>query len=508
MSYRNPVITGFHPDPSVCRVEEDYYLVASSFEYFPGVPIFHSRDLVHWRKLGHVLNTPEQLQLEYARSSGGIYAPTIRYHQGRFYMATTNVSGGGHLLVWSDDPAGQWSEPVWIDQPGIDPDLFFDQDGTLYFSTASGEAETGIYQSIVDPQTGQRLTEPQIIWSGTGGKHPEAPHLYYVNGTYYLILAEGGTEYGHMVTIARGPSPAGPFIGCPDNPILTHRSKSSSIQATGHADLIQAHDGSWWAVCLGIRPVGYPNRHHLGRETFLAPVHWNEAGWPEIGEGGMIAEIVNADTLPLHPWPSDNGIRDDFNGKSLGVEWNFLRNPKPDRWSLTQRPGWLTLQGSQVTLNEEDSPAFLGRRQQHFDCSVSTLLEFTPLREGDEAGLTVLMNHRFHYEIALTMLDGEQILIFRRRLGSLWKVEKTIPWLASKVILGVQADREKYIFTYRSAEEGAESAIVGEGECSMLATEVAGGFTGIYFGLYAVNGSNESVSPAYFDWFDYAPMDQ
>lgn len=506
MPYRNPVIPGFHPDPSVCRVGEDYYLVTSSFEYFPGVPIFHSRDLVNWRQIGHVLDRPSQLDLEHAPSSRGIYAPTIRYHQGTFYMTTTNVSGGGHLLVHADDPAGPWSDPVWIDQPGIDPDLFFDVDGTLYFSSASGEAETGIYQSILDPKTGKRLTEPQIIWSGTGGKHPEAPHIYLIKGSYYIMLAEGGTEYGHMVTIAKGKSPSGPFTGCPNNPILSHRSTASLIQATGHADLIEAHDGSWWAVCLGIRPVGYPSRHHLGRETFLAPVTWNESGWPEVGNGGMLEKEMQVATLPLRPWGTEvpQG-REDFTDLSLAMEWNFLRNPRPESWSLTERPGWLTLNGSQVTLNEEDAPAFVGRRQQHFVCRTETMLEFSPAGEGDEAGLTVLMNHRFHYEIALTRANGALSLIFRRRLGSLWKVEQSIPWSDSRVILGVQADHERYVFTYRTAECEQNQEVLGEGECSMLATEVAGGFTGVYFGLYAVSGRVGLPATAYFDWFDYNP---
>ncbi|MED4958537.1 glycoside hydrolase family 43 protein [Paenibacillus macerans] len=506
-AYRNPVIPGFYPDPSVCRAGEDYYLVTSSFEYFPGVPIFHSRDLVHWRQLGYVLNRPSQLRLDKARSSGGIYAPTIRYHQGKFYVTTTNVTGGGHLLVHSGDPAGEWSDPVWIDQPGIDPDLFFDEDGTVYFSTASGQAETGIYQSVIDLKTGKRLTEPQIIWDGSGGKHPEAPHLYKIGGTYYLMLAEGGTEYGHMVTIARGGSPSGPFAGCPGNPILSHRSKASPIQATGHADLVQAHDGSWWAVCLGIRPVGYPNRHHLGRETFLAPVKWNEQGWPEIGEGGMIAEKVEADTLPLHPWSEQTNHRDDFTAAAPELAWNFLRNPRPGSWSLEERPGWLTLYGLQVTLDDEDAPAFLGRRQQHFACRAETLLEFPPAHEGDEAGLTVLMNHRFHYEIALTRTGGERVLIFRRRLGSLRKVEHSVPWAGERVILGVQADAENYVFTYRHPEREEERTILGRGECSMLATEVAGGFTGVFFGLYAVSGTSAPAAPARFDWFDYIPLD-
>jgi xylan 1,4-beta-xylosidase len=206
MPYANPIIPGFYPDPSVCRVGDDYYLVTSSFEYFPGVPVFHSRDLLHWRQIGHCLTRDSQLPLLSVRSSGGIYAPTIRHHNGRFYMVTTNVNGGGNFYVFTDDPAGEWSEPVFVEQGGIDPSLFFDDDGTVYF-TSTGD--NGIYQSILNIQTGKRLSEIRHLWTGTGGRYPEAPHLYRINGRYYLMMAEGGTEYGHMETIARGDSPWG-----------------------------------------------------------------------------------------------------------------------------------------------------------------------------------------------------------------------------------------------------------------------------------------------------------
>lgn len=269
MTYRNPVIPGFHPDPSVCRVGDDYYLVTSSFEYFPGVPLFHSKDLVHWRQIGHCLTRVSQLDLSEARSSAGIYAPTIRFRDGTFYMTTTNVSGRGNFIVTTDDPHGEWSDGVAVDHPGIDPDLFFDEDGIVYYTTSYNQ---GIYQSRIDAKTGQRFSDPRLIWSGTGGQYPESPHIYRIGDWYYLFIAEGGTEYGHMETVARSKRPEGPYESCPDNPILSHRSIQSPIQATGHADLVQTPDGDWWAVFLGIRPVGYPFRHHLGRETFLAPV--------------------------------------------------------------------------------------------------------------------------------------------------------------------------------------------------------------------------------------------
>ncbi|WNS45221.1 glycoside hydrolase family 43 protein [Paenibacillus sp. MMS20-IR301] len=503
VSYRNPVISGFHPDPSICRVGEDYFLVTSSFEYFPGVPLFHSTDLVNWQQLGHVLTRTSQLNLRNTGSSGGIYAPTIRHHAGRFYMTTTNVSGGGNFFVYTDDPWGEWSDPVYVDQPGIDPDLFFDEDGAVYYTSAHDAGGQGAYQSRIDVKTGERLTDIQLVWKGSGGQHPEAPHLYHIGEWYYLMIAEGGTEYGHMVTIARSKRPDGPFEGCPHNPILSHRSLLSPIQATGHGDLIQAPDGGWWAVFLGIRPVGYPMQHHLGRETFLAPVSWTADGWPVIGDNGIVSELMPADGLRLQPLPAAP-VRDDFEAKELAPCWTFLRTPDRENWSLTEKSGSLTLHGSPVTLNEAATPAFVGRRQQHFAGRFAAHLTFAPQQDGEEAGLTVFMNERFHYELAVTQLGGVRVLIFRRRLGTLWRIEQEIPWASDTAVLTICADKSQYVFNY--SDGGSEPVIIGQGESGLLSTEVAGGFTGVFIAMYATGNGKCSQAPAHFDWFDYQEL--
>lgn len=501
MNYNNPVISGFHPDPSVCRFGDDYYLVTSSFEYFPGVPLFHSKDLVNWTQLGHVLTRPEQLDLSRAPSSGGIFAPTIREHNGTFYMVTTNVTAGGNFFVHTNDPRGEWSNPIFVDHPGIDPDLFFDEDGTLFFtSSAHGDHGPGIYQSKIDPKTGKRLTDPAFLWTGTGGQYPEAPHIYRYGNWYYLMIAEGGTEYGHMETIARSERPNGPFVSCPHNPILTHRSQSKTIHATGHADLVQTPDGDWWAVFLGIRPHGYPNKHHLGRETFLAPVTWTEEGWPIIGDNGTVSETMPAGNLPLEPVKAVP-VRDGFEEEALAPYWNFMRLPNSDNWSLREKDSCLTLRGNETTLNEIGAPAFLARKQQHFDCSVSTHMEFAPQRDGEEAGITVYMNERFHYEIAVTRIAGVCKVIFRRKLGSLWKIENEAPWAFDSIVLHVSANRDQYAFGF--SDGNGEPFWFGRGETSLLATEVAGGFTGVLFALYATGNGAKSESLAHFDWFDY-----
>jgi xylan 1,4-beta-xylosidase len=501
MPYINPVISGFHPDPSVCRVGEDYYLVTSSFEYFPGVPLFHSKDLINWEQLGHVLTRREQLDLRNTRSSGGIYAPTIRFHNGTFYMTTTNVSGNGNFYVYTEDPRGEWSDPIYVDQPGIDPDLFFDEDGTVYFTTSHNAKGQGAYQSRIDLKTGQRLSDVVLIWKGTGGQFPEAPHLYRVGEWYYLMLAEGGTEYGHMVTIARSKRPDGPFESCPYNPILSHRSLMKSIHATGHADLVQAPNGNWWAVFLGIRPAGYPNHHYLGRETFLAPVEWTEDGWPIIGDNGTIEERMQEDNLMIQE-KKVGSVRDSFETTSLAPYWSFLRGPAQDNWSLTAKKNCLTLFGSAVTLNEVGVHAFVGRRQQHFACRARTHLTFAPKRLGEEAGLTVYMNEHYHYEIAVIQAESGCKLVFRRRVGSLWKVENEMPWMADSVVLTIHSDKTRYVFGFARTEQ-EESIPFGQGETRLLSTEVAGGFTGVFIAMYATGNGTPSSSPAHFDWFDY-----
>ena len=500
MKYQNPILPGFHPDPSVCRVGEDYYLVNSSFEYFPGVPIFHSRDMVNWRQIGHCLTRASQLPLEGLQASDGVYAPTIRHHNGRFYMVTTNVSGGGNFYVSTDDPCGEWSEPIWVKQSGIDPSLHFDEDGKVYF-TSNGTFWApirGIYQCEIDIETGAQLTESKLLWEGTGGAYIEAPHLFKRGEFYYLMVAEGGTEWCHMVTIARSKNPYGPFESCPHNPILTHRSLMNEIQGTGHADLVEDHQGNWWAVFLGIRDAerGF---HNLGRETFLAPVEWTEDGWPVVNEGKRVLEKMEVNR-PMDPWSAPSA-RDDFESERLSPNWNFLRNPNPGDYSLTDRPSWLRLRCAAATLDDLASPAFIGTRQQHFDCKTSTLVDFNPLSENEEAGLTVLIDNKHHCELAVSLRNGKRVVLLRRRIGSMISVVSTEPIPEGPIEISITADRKFYHFA-------AGNQSLGSHEVRYISTEVAGGYTGVYIGLYATAQGKESANAAYFDRFDYAEVSQ
>lgn len=508
--FHNPVIPGFHPDPSICRVGDDYFLVNSSFAYFPGVPVYHSRDLVHWRQIGHCLNRPGQIPLGRAGVSGGIFAPTIRYHNGVFYMITTNVTKGGNFFVTSIDPAGEWSDPVWVAQGGIDPSLLFDN-GHVYL-TSTGipddpvpEAKTqGIIQSEMDVSTGHLLTRPRLIWNGTGGSFPEGPHLYHIGDKYYLMIAEGGTEYGHTEVIARSDAPWGPWESCPHNPILTHRSYHSPIQALGHADMVEAQDGSWWLVCLGIRP-NFPQAHHLGRETFLAPVVWDRNGWPIVGRSGRIDLVMESPHLTQVPWPAP-AERDDFDGPQLGLKWNFLGVPQPRDWSLARQPGNLCLQGNASRLDDGLGVLFVGCRQEHFNCEVATSIIFSPEVDGEEAGLTVWMDPRHHYDLFISSLGGKRFINVRRRIGSLFATVACEEYPSGRVTLIVTANR--LFYTFAIANSHGSKQILATGETRYLSSEVAGGFTGVYFAMYASGNGIPSSTPACFEWFDYQDLEQ
>lgn len=498
--YRNPVLPGFYPDPSVCRVGDDYYMVNSSFCYFPGVPVHHSRDLIHWEQIGHCITRPAQTRLQNIGVWNGIYAPTIRHHDGTFYMVTTNVSGGGNFYVTTKDPAGEWSDPIYVREGGIDPDLFFDDDGKTYLLTAQGAGE--IHLAEIDLKTGRLLSRSEIIWRGTGGRCAEGPHMYKKDGWYYLMIAEGGTEYGHCETIARSRGLRGPFEACPSNPILSHapaRGYQNPIQGTGHADLIQAHDGSWWMVCLGFRVLG-GFYHVTGRETFLAPVKWDENGWPVVNGNGAISLEMNVPTLPQVP-VAKKLVRTDFDTSKLGLEWNYNCAPRTGNYSLTERPGWLRLKASPVSIDNSNSPTWLGRRQQQVDFESTAKMDAAGLNDGDEAGLTVYMCTSSHYDVAVRKRDGRLFLVLRYKLNRLDHTEKEIALESPVVYLRTTGNKDVYSFAWSA--DGSSFSKLGEMDASYLSSETAGGFTGVYLALYAQSRSNASGGYADFDWFEY-----
>ena len=500
-TFKNPILTGMNPDPTICRVGDDFYLVTSTFEYFPGLPIYHSRDLVNWKMIGYVLSRASTNPLMGSESgSGGQYAPTIRYKDGTFYVICTNYGGKGsqgEFYVTATNPAGPWSEPVWIGYWYVDPSFMFENDSTYYLSP---DNKGSFLFGTMDIKTGKFIKPLKTIAAGLGGTSPEGPHIYKMKGYYYLMSAEGGTGYQHREVIQRSKSPWGPFEASPINPVISHmNAPNNPFQAIGHADLVQLKDSSWWLVCLGFRPRN-GNYHHLGRETFLAPVSWNADGWPKVGTDGIVKEEYPAPNLPQHVWEKEP-VRDNFDGTELRLPWNFIRNPHPADWSLTAKPGFLRLNGSKVSFKEKDSPAFIGRRQSAYNIVASAKISFTPTAANEEAGLVVRGDDKNHFDLLVTMVAGKRVVLLREYLK-----EKVVSLISKEisngdVILRINATDLEYKFWVQVKGKAAE--LVGTASTKDLSTEKINGFTGTYIGMYASGNGLANVNPAEFDWFDF-----
>lgn len=493
VTYQNPVIPGFYSDPSVCRVGDDYYLVTSTFGYFPGVPVFHSKDLVHWEQIGHCIDRKEQLP-------GGldIYACTIRYHEGLFYMITTNIGREGNFYVTAKNPAGPWSDPIRINLPGIDPDLFFDDDGKVYAISSSFI----LYE--VDIKSGKFLSEGRQIWWGTGGRYAEGPHIYKKDGYYYLMAAEGGTEEAHSETIARSNQIWGPYISNPANPILAHANaagQSSPIQGVGHADLIEAHDGSWWMVHHGYRKVvGYPVHHILGRETCLAPVSWPRNGWPVVNGNGVVTANMTCPTLDQKPFAAKPQTQT-FPGPELGLEWNFIQYPAS---FYSFKEAALSITGLANRIGEKGtSPAFIGRRLQHHRFTATTRMRFDPINPNEEAGLS-LVQEGHHFDLLVKRSGSRRVLYAQLQFGSIVHKSKEIVLDKGAVDLQISCDKGRFLFSY--AQNGPFSEIESV-DARYLSTEVVGGFTGVYVGFYATGNGKPSQTPAFYESFSYVPQE-
>ena len=496
MKFRNPIIPGFYPDPSICKKGDDYYLVTSTFEFFPGVPIFHSKDLVNWTQIGHCLTRKSQLDLENIAASKGIYAATIRYnpHDDLFYMVTTNTTKIGNFFVYASDPAGEWSEPVLVDQGGIDPSLYFDDEGTAHFITNARDRnvhKAGFLMGPIDLKTGAFLKPPVPVWGGIGQNAPEAPHIYKKGDWYYQLIAEGGTELNHMVTIARSKELYGPYEPCPFNPILTHQNQKGHLfQATGHADLIEDDEGNWWAVFLGYRQT-HQYFHHLGRETFLAPVEWVD-DWPLINSGNAIQVDMETTTKkdviqkPREVYKT-NLTNWDFN-------WVYLRNPDESCYEFT--PKGLYLTGNAHNLSNVANPAFLGLRQTHLTGKAEFDIEFDPTINNEEAGVSVFYKFDAHFDIFIGRVDNQNYLCFRKVVGDITHIETKLPLQSKNVTIKICAT--PLVYNVYAIVNGQE-LYLGQGLTRHVSTEAHElGFTGVFYALYASGNGKVAQSRALF----------
>jgi xylan 1,4-beta-xylosidase len=508
----NPILAGFYPDPSITRAGDAYYLVTSSFVYYPGVPIFRSTDLVHWLQIGSVLDRPSQLPVDSAGISRGIFAPVIRYHDGTFYMITTLVDRGGNFIVTAKNPAGPWSDPIWLREvDGIDPSIFFDDDGRAYITNNGPPVEAPLYNGhraiwIQEYDVAnKKMTGPRSVIVNGGvdlSKKPiwiEAPHILKVKGQYYLICAEGGTADQHSEVVFRASSPLGPYTPYGDNPILTQRhldpARPFPVTSTGHADFVETQNGEWWAVFLGTRPYD-DDTYNIGRETFLLPVRWVD-GWPVILAGketvpyALTRPQLPAGTTPIPMGDGNFSVRDDFSGSSLANYWTFMRTVREPWYDLTSQPGWLSIQARSDDVGGPGQPSFIGRRQQHISASASTAMRFTPDHPGDKAGLVAFQNETHHYFVGVARTGDTTVVRVEMSDGGGAGAKDSV--LASApirlagdatVFLKIDARGGRYDFYY-GRRAGEWIPLVRDADGTILSTKRAGGFVGTMLGMYA-----------------------
>lgn len=529
LKYNNPILAGFYPDPSICRAGSDYYLVNSSFSFFPGLPLFHSKDLVNWKQIGNALDRNTQLPLSGASVSGGLFAPTIRYYRGVFYIICTNVSHGGNFIITAKDATGPWSDPVYLpDVNGIDPSLFFDDNGKAYIVYNSIPPDNkSLYNGhrtirIIEYNVQQKKTmggNKIIVNGGTDiESHPvwiEGPHLYKINKWYYLMCAQGGTAEQHSEVVFRSKNAKGPFMPYSDNPILTQRDLDSSrkypITSTGHADLVETPDGRWYSVFLGCRPYekGYYN---TGRETFMVPVCWRN-GWP----------VIMPKHSPIkyqYPVPFSktkkivsrfNGnyhIKEDFDNNVLSYRFVMLRDPQVDLYHLSD--GFLQLSLKAETVAGSGNPAFIGFRQAHSRCWAATRVSFSAKSASEMAGLLAFQNEQHYYFLCKSLLDNKPVIALFRSATSQPDKEELIASAALEndgpLELKIVSDNDIYDFYY-AEQTDRWKLLKAKVDARYLSTETAGGFVGCMLAMYATSKGTVSDNKALYDWFEYQGHD-
>lgn len=509
--YLNPILAGFYSDPSICYANEKFYLITSTFSYFPGIPIFESTDLINWKQIGHVITRKEQGDFTGSEVSGGMFAPTIRYNNGTFYVICTNVSGGGNFIVTAKDPAGPWSDPIVIpDINGIDPDIYFDEDGKIYI-THNGpppnnislhDGHRAIYMFEYDLKNQKIASESKLLVNGGTdmAKKPvwiEAPHIIKKDGYYYLICAEGGTGYNHSEVVFRSKNIYGPYVSYKNNPILSQRhldpNRKNEISTAGHADFVKLPNGDWWTVFLACRPYGM-DLYNTGRETFLMPVEWKD-GWPTIVGGNEPLPFKHKKpNLPssietILPMTGNFISHDDFNEDKLDLIWNFIRTPLEKWYELDGEK--LHIKPRKETIHTETNFSFIGRRQQHLEFEASTKLAYNLTDTLQTAGLVAFQNEKqylligkrlnsegkeevFLEESAVTLNEGIPKIIAKQELKS----------KSSDLFLKMEGDRGLYNFYYKTSEKSEWVLLADKVDASILSTKEAKGFVGTYLALY------------------------
>lgn len=531
----NPILKGFNPDPSIVRVGDDYYIATSTFEWFPGVQIHHSRDLTTWRLVARPLNRKSQLDMRGDPNSCGVWAPCLSYADGLFHLIYTDVKrygrttvGGAsgaslrdfhNYLVVSPTIEGDWSDPVYLNSSGFDPSLFHDDDGRKYlvnmlWDHRPGQARfAGIVLQEYSPAERRLVGPRRMIFQGTALGLTEAPHLYKRDGWYYLLTAEGGTAWNHAVTMARSCDIAGPYELHPDVHVLSSHRPDAELQRAGHADLVETLAGETYAVYLCGRPLPNRGRCVLGRETAIQPMVWGEDGWLRTADGqGVPRQGVPAPDLPPDPVVKPP-VRADFDKAELPIDFQWLRSPEPgELFSLTARRGWIRLFGGE-SIGSLFRQALVARRQQAFCYSAATRMDFTPAHFQQAAGLVCYYNgSKFHY---LFVSHDEAVGRHIRVMSALPDQPQgdaftaPIPIPDGPIELRVEVDYERLRFAYR-LDGGGWSWLPQRFDASILSDEASApglpNFTGAFVGMACQDASGEG-RPADFDWFDYVERD-
>ena len=528
--FSNPIIRGGYPDPSICKVGDTFYLVNSSFEYFPGLPIHKSKDLINWELIGYGLDRKSQVSSKVnlidVQSNGGIHAPTIRYHDGVFYIITTNVyfdidkqkTDMINFIITADDPSGPWSDPIHIlGAPGIDPDLFFDDDGRVWYvgnqmpknPNFNGEGE--IWLQELDLNEFKLIGERHLLWRGAcGGDWAEGPHMYKKDGRYYLLIAEGGTSFNHAVMVALSDNIEGPYISNPRNPIITsrHLSYDNWVNSTGHGDVIELDDGRSYMVLLGIRNE-IARGSNMGRETFLVPINWEREPfewketkylWPvvaaETGKIERINEVVFSGSIQNE----DTSFEDKFESNNLDLKWNFRRYPIENIYHLDKSESRLNLICHQNQIKERVRAALLGFKQTEASFEYSTKMFFEPSNNGSEAGITIFQKDDNY--INFTLIRNDDKIVLQSYAVKDTEIEQflseSIKQYNGQIEFRIVANEDSYKLYYKTSRKDFELFTILNGDLV-----ISKGYTGAHLGLFATGNGKNTKDFASFDYVNY-----
>ena len=532
-TFKNPILAGGYPDPSICRVGDEFFMVNSSFEYFPALPIHKSKDLVNWELVGNGLNRLEQvsgqINLIDVQSNGGIHAPTIRFHNGKYYIITTNVyydeikqrASATNFIITSSNPEGPWSNPIVIKgAPGIDPDIFFDDDGRVWYagnhqpSDPSFSGETEIWMQELDPKNLQLIGQRFFVWRGAcGGVWAEGPHIYKKDGNYYLLIAEGGTSFNHSIMVAVSDKITGPYTSNERNPIFSsrHLSYDNWVHSTGHGDLVELEDGRWYVVMLGVRG-DVKRKSNMGRETFIAPVSWEREPydwkerkivWPVIAS--QSGKILKNNPIIFFETVGNKGsfFVDDFNDTNLGLEWNHRRAPMQNMFDLVSNPGSLRVYTNPNILQERKRANFTGIKQTESEFSFKAKMTFFPSGDNDESGIAIVQKDNNFLSLTLKQFN-EDISIELKLMNNVETIiaSKKIDYKSKFPIqLKVESYQNNYRFYY--ALKNNDFQLFAETPSDHLLSH---GYTGAHIGLYATSNGQMSTGYADFDRVEYTSV--